>query len=1208
MKIFHTADFQLNCFHAGKDNTKKYQIGIDLLLEELKYHAPDALVITGDLYEYYNPDEASRHLLAKFLKKASNIVKHVIITAGNHDLQQNGYNYVFDNGVKKPILDAIETTISSLALPNIHYLKDTGYYTFDDVTFAVWSHNDKIHKKIYNPYQLADKPSGVVIDLFHDRIVESKNQFGIEVKGTVSIHDFQGDYFLLGDIHKYQHFLSKGGYCSSSIARDFGEGYYYTGLSKDNYTEHGYNILDTDRKSLTFVEMPPNKMVTYHTINVLEGQNTMTLAVKKGSKVKIKFVYDKFDAKQHNSLVDILTTEYDVLHLEYTVNRSESLIKASNVASDLDSITDSNKLMDFFSQYLSLNKIEGETAEQAKKMFYDYCTKIEQSEKANDIRVISLSASKYRTLGDISIAYDGLTRIDASNGIGKTTITQILPTLLWLKNRTNNAGNTKNKNILTFFNDKSEDDVIVLRGSFIVNEREVSIERVLSRVWKKNKPMHKEPDWEKHISEVTIRTSISVDGLDLGYDEKQCNDYIDSTFGDYESYSNLYELYDENLQSIISMRDEEIVSFILSGLNLGIIDEILEKAKEEEKYWKDTNTILKIDIASHTKSIQDLENANYTLEADKKVLEQKNSNLNSDLESYERLMESHQKLLKPIDKTYTKYSHNIEDALGSAERKILANNTLIESYKNLKGNIDGLEVEKNSLYSANDAIVLDINSLNEKISEATDSITAIKTQIGELNSQIQAKKSAFALDKNSRAEALTIELDKVRGSYRAESNRIKQEIDEKVTALDNKRNSLLAELNANKAEKSKHDAYIASTEKLGKCQYCSKDIATDVQEVFECLKKAKEKSLELSGVISNIEQSISSTDILISSERNRQISSDLLLAIKKEGEELGAKLKALEMESFDELSVSDIREGISNNEKKAGELTSHIQAIKSDVSKLQAQKQANDAKVASITAEIKSLNEKVSKATDIEKENMQISFDIEKIKASIEDISYNSTIEDTILGFRNTIQGLKNDISLNSKSMMDIDYSIKSNIQKADSLKKEIDLFHAQNIKQKTFDIIKKVCSKKELPVFIFRGIAEAINSNIEAMLQNLPFKVFFDTSGAIPTLSFMDFSANFRVRDIRECSGMERTFAILALKTQLIRFSPTKYNLIFIDEITGKLNKQYQGIMADIISSIVMGYNLNIAFIDHTIDDSMFTCNVNNIKLDKGDKYCYLV
>lgn len=87
MKILHTADWHLgNTFH-NYSRTAEHKHFLTWLLEKLKEQQPDALIISGDIFDTPNPSAVAEELLYDFLLRATLNVPglQIVMTAGNHD-------------------------------------------------------------------------------------------------------------------------------------------------------------------------------------------------------------------------------------------------------------------------------------------------------------------------------------------------------------------------------------------------------------------------------------------------------------------------------------------------------------------------------------------------------------------------------------------------------------------------------------------------------------------------------------------------------------------------------------------------------------------------------------------------------------------------------------------------------------------------------------------------------------------------------------------------------------------------------------------------------------------------------------------------------------------------------------------------------------------------------------------------------------------
>ena len=87
MKIIHTADWHLgSVFHRNNRNDEHAHF-LNWLLAELRERQPDALIISGDIFDTPNPPASAEKLFYDFIGDASAAVDglQIVITSGNHD-------------------------------------------------------------------------------------------------------------------------------------------------------------------------------------------------------------------------------------------------------------------------------------------------------------------------------------------------------------------------------------------------------------------------------------------------------------------------------------------------------------------------------------------------------------------------------------------------------------------------------------------------------------------------------------------------------------------------------------------------------------------------------------------------------------------------------------------------------------------------------------------------------------------------------------------------------------------------------------------------------------------------------------------------------------------------------------------------------------------------------------------------------------------
>ncbi|MGO2414369.1 MULTISPECIES: exonuclease SbcCD subunit D C-terminal domain-containing protein [Cobetia] len=86
-RFLHTSDWHLGQSFHGQSRHVEHAAFLDWLLSQLAQHAPDALLIAGDLFDVVNPSLAAQELLYDFIVRAheQDAALEIVMIAGNHD-------------------------------------------------------------------------------------------------------------------------------------------------------------------------------------------------------------------------------------------------------------------------------------------------------------------------------------------------------------------------------------------------------------------------------------------------------------------------------------------------------------------------------------------------------------------------------------------------------------------------------------------------------------------------------------------------------------------------------------------------------------------------------------------------------------------------------------------------------------------------------------------------------------------------------------------------------------------------------------------------------------------------------------------------------------------------------------------------------------------------------------------------------------------
>ncbi len=87
LRFFHTADWHLGQQFHGFDRDAEHARFLDWLLAQLVERRPDALVVSGDIFDSISPPASAQRRYYQFLARARAAcpVLQIIFTAGNHD-------------------------------------------------------------------------------------------------------------------------------------------------------------------------------------------------------------------------------------------------------------------------------------------------------------------------------------------------------------------------------------------------------------------------------------------------------------------------------------------------------------------------------------------------------------------------------------------------------------------------------------------------------------------------------------------------------------------------------------------------------------------------------------------------------------------------------------------------------------------------------------------------------------------------------------------------------------------------------------------------------------------------------------------------------------------------------------------------------------------------------------------------------------------
>ena len=241
--IYHMADIHID---TKLDRSLEYQHVFQRLYEKLRQENRNGIIVlVGDILDKklsLQPECIITTL--NFFKELASICP-VIVIAGNHDMIEHNPDRV----------DSLTAILHEKNIPNLHYLKESGVYQYNNCLFGVSSLLDG---KFVSASDIADCEGSIKIGLWHGTVDTSKNLVGFELCGNKLLEDFDGyDICCLGDVHNYQYLNDSKtiAYSSSLVCQNYGEANDpYHGYLRWNLVDKSsdYQIIENDYMHMSF--------------------------------------------------------------------------------------------------------------------------------------------------------------------------------------------------------------------------------------------------------------------------------------------------------------------------------------------------------------------------------------------------------------------------------------------------------------------------------------------------------------------------------------------------------------------------------------------------------------------------------------------------------------------------------------------------------------------------------------------------------------------------------------------------------------------------------------------------------------------------------------------------------------------------------------------------------------------------------------------
>lgn len=1058
-KVAHLADI-----HIRKSTARhqEYRTVFNNLIAQLKQDKPDRIVIVGDLFHDYIKLEGELLVLAsEFMNDLSEIAP-VIITRGNHDIARSAPNRT----------DAVDALTKTMRNPKIKYFNKTGMYEDDNIVWAVWKHGEKRNSPWTKNF--VKDTTKTYIDLFHDPVNGSRNSDGFEFSSKTyhSPTEFMGEISMFGDIHMLQYLdtVKTKAYSSSLIEQNFGEGEQF----------HGYLLWDIKHRNATEVAIP--NTYGHFTIDVNRFTDFDKLQLNINSTVPNKRIRIKWKTLpavkniENMRKVDAdLINKYAPISIKHINDFIEEKKITIEEQEDIDNISKREVIHRIITEYLTKMGTKPEIIQDILDLDMEIESRLTLEELTNiQWSILKLTGKNFRSYEDIEINWenqDGLYQIVGENGVGKSTINQLITYILFGKSLETDF--RKKYGDARFINNKL--NVNNCEGSVIIeaNGEYYGIKR--QTITKKNK------EGELTAASTTAsyyKLTSSTDVLDERFNIEKLNqedrfktqERIDEIIGTYENFIRVTLTTSDTLNTVLSSDKAPFIDSLLYDSGLDIFD---VRSKEFKKYKEE----LIIDKALANVNIAQLEGNIKAYGDDINLKQVMITTAKENITSFRKELD----LINGQKDTLQQSMHQIDPELFQlndkfVEKEIIRLDNEAKANANEKGKIE-IDIERlKDVYF--DAVMYE--DLTKKRDNHKNVEFEKRTAINKRRMEIEQLRNAITRINGD------IELLKREGSgYKKE-----------ILALEQSKTCTSC---GQTIEKEEHKLHVKDTIKVKESLMFA---VVDKIRAKESEKPALDKKIQdITADIADIEKMIQHDS----------------LEISKALENIGSLTNyKMDVEKRERLKLS-----LTQYDLQQDNFRLKIEKHKDTLKRYNDQK-INIEKNKEITAEIALLNQNINKT----------STEIDKLMFSI------SEMENTIKSHKHQILNLEKTI----KDYLDFER------------KEEVRLLYGETIHRDGLPT--QILTDKLLP---------KINNVLSKLLETADFDVYLDKDDL--RLKFFYNNHPNAIIDCISASGMERTFAVYALKIALNQInSKSKSTLLTVDEVMGKLKGEYVDKFVDLL------------------------------------------
>jgi len=715
-QIVHLSDVHIRLTKRHDE----YREVFEKVYEEIKKTPENTIVInTGDTFHSkvdLSPEAVQ--VASEFFKRLADI-RPTLVIAGNHDC-------LLTNVTR---LDSISPIVDNLRHENLHYLKNTGLYSFADIlinNMSVFTDHTEfvmmsnVTKKIKQQFDTK-------IALFHGGVFNAKTDVGYTVTDKrITNNIFDGhDMALLGDIHMMQDLQQYDRSQGKPIIR------YAGSLLQQNHGEallgHGISLWDVKNRTYKHVEIPND--YGYFTIDIDDGKLVSDIT-DLPKKPKLRVRCKETIATEVKRVINQLRNKYDISDIIYMRVDSDDATKVAALqkAANLQQITDVDYQNSLIKECLKSKYpevMDDETLDTVYRINKTLNKDLRSDDTSNNIRwrPVKFEFSNMFSYGENNVIdftkLNDVYGLFASNASGKSSLMDALCFTIFDKSsRAFKAVHVMNSQKMSFSG----------KFTFEINDKQYVIERKGTRDKKNNVKV------DVNFYKIENENKISLNSEA----RRSTNEIIRDYLGDYDDFVVTTLALQGNQASFVEMGQSERKELLSQFIGLNIFDGLAEKANEKIKEF------------SGAIKLFNKENSNAKIDGMKNessLLESKIADLNSQKEQ------------------------NVADK-EAVDLNIEQEQSKIVKLDNIPTNITPLKKEGELLLSKNKTGLEMVEKINTEIVEK-------KKEHDELKNKI----SGFPLDLKNKADEYS-NLSKIKQRTENETEKLKITVNEKLKKLE----------------------------------------------------------------------------------------------------------------------------------------------------------------------------------------------------------------------------------------------------------------------------------------------------------------------------------------------------------------------------------------------------------------------------------------